>query len=103
MSITWCPPPAITGKRKWTAEAAELRTRPGQWAVIDTKTAQHAADSMAYAINIAQLKAFQPAGDYEACARGKSVYVRYLGDGELPVETEEASQCPISAQPRKRQ
>jgi len=73
--------------------AAQLRERPGIWAVIDKRATARSAANTAHAIRIARnMKAYAPAGAYEAMARtvpvledGKRVteyrvYARYVGE-----------------------
>ncbi|MGE9695936.1 hypothetical protein [Streptomyces sp. CH6] len=93
--ITFTPlPPANSGRvDRRTVEAVEiaarLRARPGEWALIRTKTgerrrAQSAAQSYARTIRTGGLRAY-PAGQFEARARTDEsgtthVYARYVGD-----------------------
>lgn len=86
MSLTWQDPPTARQHRRisWVNETAELKEAPGRWAFLTTKNTPHGATSLVYAINVGQLKAFQPAGHFQAAARGNDVYARYLGEGQLP-------------------
>lgn len=85
MSLTWQDPPAkVHSLVAWADDAATLRTRPRKWAFLTERSTRHGATSLASAINTGQLKAFRPAGDFEACARHGAVWARYLGDGGLP-------------------
>lgn len=65
----------------WVDEAQERRDSRGQWALLTARRNQHGARTMASEINRGALWAFQPAGDFEAEAHGRTVWVRYLGDG----------------------
>lgn len=86
--VTFEPlPHAQSGKggrsTKHTAIAAELKARPGEWARIETSTSPNAASSMANHISGARLKAYAPAGSFEAVSRTVDgeyrVYARYVG------------------------
>ncbi|MEU6441370.1 hypothetical protein [Streptomyces sp. NPDC047046] len=95
--ITFTPlPPANSGRvdRRTVAAveiAAQLRARPGEWALIrtktgDTKRAQSAAQSYARTIRTGRLRAY-PVGQFEARARTAEsgvthVYARYVGDAQ---------------------
>lgn len=82
MTLVWETPPKRRPSRiSWQREAHELRTRPTHWARLTERTTSHSARSMVYQINSGALVAFQPAGDFEACARDNVVWARYLGDG----------------------
>lgn len=86
MNTTWEKPPQTTGRGSVRSTvhreiAAQLRTRPGEWARIrDDGTSQAASY-----INKGTVAAYQPAGDYEAVSRrntdGKTftVWARYVG------------------------
>lgn len=54
---------------------AELRAKPGEWARIPELGAAGYVD----AINTGRVRAYQPAGSYEAIQRRGQIYVRYLG------------------------
>lgn len=86
MNLTWQNPPASQTSQAivYLDESLALKTQPARWALLVSKKTPRAAWSTAYAINVGQLKAFQPAGHYQAAARGKDVYARYLGEGQLP-------------------
>lgn len=76
------PPPGGVGRPVlYEEEAAELRGRPGEWALI----ADSAASSMASNIKYGTLKAFRPAGTFEAVCRKQKhgygeIYARYVGE-----------------------
>lgn len=70
---------------KWQAEAQELRSRQGEWAIIQVCETQGSASAFRAGIALARLKAFEPAGSFEAAARKNesgtfSVYARYVGE-----------------------
>jgi len=60
-------------------EAAQLRDRPGEWALLMTKDTPSKASDLAGNIRRGIMKAFQPAGAFEATIRGRDVWVRYVG------------------------
>ena len=85
--IRWQNPPASRGgggnssggkPSAYQDIAADLRAHPGRWAVIFDGAiglaAQRAAD-----IRQGVSRPFQPAGDFEAVARGRFTYARYVG------------------------
>ncbi|WP_328739905.1 hypothetical protein OHA91_22895 [Streptomyces erythrochromogenes] len=85
-TITFEPLPKATEKGQWginIAIAAQLRDHPGKWAYIDSKGSRASAGSTAYAIRTGKLRAYAPAGHYEAKARTVDgefrVYARYCG------------------------
>lgn len=90
-------PPAGRDKSdrlKHEAVAAKLRERPRSWAVVARKANSRQAANAAYSIgHAANLKAYEPAGSFEAMARAVDVraqdgsrtreyrvLARYLGD-----------------------
>jgi hypothetical protein len=80
--VKWQEPAIITGGEKrirWTEEAAQLRENPKRWAVVYTKPTPTGAAQMANHVRTGTLRAFRPAGSFEAAARGCEVYVRYIG------------------------
>jgi len=91
--IRWeAPPPrnvSAGGRGKagidWGPIAAELRSRPGEWALAVTFEAGNLAAQIARLIRRADMTVFGPAGSFEATARkvdGEGrVYVRYVGAG----------------------
>jgi hypothetical protein len=86
VTITWQDPPARQyNPRIAHLQAAEqLKTKPALWAVVFTRRTVKQAQTAAWSINTGGLKAFAPAGHFEAVARGRDVYARYLGEGQLP-------------------
>ena len=70
------------GKARWALVAAELRSRPGRYAVI---LENGRASSLGSQVSLGRMFAFQPAGHYEGTTRYRdglaTVYARYLGDG----------------------
>lgn len=85
-----------TGKPAvYLPEAAELREKPGQWAVLFTRPNSNNACSAAYQIRRGSMVAFKPAGSFEAMARTVDVrqddgsrlrehrvYVRFVGEAK---------------------
>lgn len=70
------PPPGREHVRQQSHAiiAAQLRERPGQWALVATKATSHKAAALAYAIRTARnLRHYAPAGAYEAVARSVRV------------------------------
>ncbi len=69
---------------RWQVEAGELRSRPGDWALLCTKRSRSAAKSMAHDIKTGVLRAFLPAGSFTAVSRKVDgefrVYARYVGE-----------------------
>jgi hypothetical protein len=68
---------------KYDEFVKELKTRPGQWAVLHPK-AEH--PSHVPNVNKGKIASFRPAGDFEATSRGNGdgtykIYVRYVGEG----------------------
>lgn len=85
------PPPSHAGRPRgrngpMEAVAAELRRRPGEWAVLYDGR-KSAASGMSSYIRTGALAPFTPSGDFDACARilgdRRIVYARYVGDGDL--------------------
>lgn len=81
------PPPSARADRatKYDAVALQLRQHPKRWALIieNNKSTSTAAD-----IKNGRMKAFQPAGAFEAVNRQTSpgrwsLYARYIGDDDL--------------------
>ncbi|RDI65705.1 hypothetical protein DFR76_10520 [Nocardia pseudobrasiliensis] len=74
------PPRTATGGRPhaYAAEAATLRTNPYKWGRILTAGNPAVAASQANNIRRGKLRSFEPAGAFEAAARGCDVWARYL-------------------------
>ena len=87
--LRWEDPPAVSTAPRtddrvaWAIVAAELRSKPGEWAVVieGPKAVPHVA------IRISQGKSpwFRPAGSFETMQRtapdgGVSIYARYVGE-----------------------
>lgn len=65
-NIVWQdPPPDGRARNNWTAVAAALRARPGEWALV----ASGASSSLATQIRSGRRVAFGPAGSFEAVSR----------------------------------
>lgn len=85
--IKWEEPPhrrTRKGSGRHAAIAAQLQSRPGEWAVIDTFDSPGNAAGMAWNINNPKrMVAYQPAGAFEAVSRTVDgeyrLYVRYVG------------------------
>jgi hypothetical protein len=79
------PEPGRAGPRaKHAAIAAQLHERPGQWALVDHRASSALAASAANDIrNARNLRAYEPAGSFEAVSRTEdgahNVYARYVG------------------------
>lgn len=74
-------PPSRRDKHKNVAIADALKARPGEWAMIG-----HFADSQATNIKTGAIKAYQPAGSFEAVCRNANrqdrksdIWARYVG------------------------
>lgn len=90
------PPPKIRasggfplgqGKSRWAGVADELRSKPGEWALIaETPLAENSG--LATQIRMGQMVCFSPAGDFDAETRRENgvrkVWAVYLGDDEGP-------------------
>jgi hypothetical protein len=90
MSLTFEEPPATSrtpGKRgKHTEAAQELRSRPGEWAIVSVYGTGGSSSAMARHIASGYVAAYQPPGAFEATSRtvdGEArVYARYVGGSE---------------------
>jgi hypothetical protein len=83
--LVWEEPPARTSRtatRDHAAIAAQLKSRPGQWAVIEAGERNN-MNNVAMRIKRGDLPAYRPAGAFEAVTRTKDgevrVYARYTG------------------------
>lgn len=87
------PPAANSGSARnpdaYKAEAELLRTRPGEYAVIqefDGKSSRSAAYRLAKRVKEGTLPAFAPAGSFEAVSRAtgrsQAVFARFVGDAK---------------------
>lgn len=86
--IKWQEPPSDGRERhgKWEPVADRLRSRPGAWALI----AEGVSASLRSNLVRGNMKAFRPAGSFEAVSRnprsGQSgarvvdIYARYVGE-----------------------
>jgi hypothetical protein len=79
------------------AFVAALRARPGVWALMGQHRSAGSARQLAYSIRRAdQIRAFRPAGAFEADAKTvlgeHRVYVRYVGQQTAPVSSEVAAE-----------
>lgn len=82
MSVKFITPPdSSTGKSgiRWLAEASELGARPGEWGLLKEGLGENSAGSMASNIKLGILRAFRPAGSFEAMQRKGGVYARFVG------------------------
>lgn len=91
--LCWEVPPtgraAKTEPDKYQAEAAELRARPGDWAVLAMVGTTSQAYRLKKAVTEAKYPAFAPAGAFEATSStngdGIKVYVRFKApEAEAP-------------------
>jgi len=80
--ITFTDPPAATRGKLWGRHqqiAEALRERPGDWALV----MEGVNGSNSHSIRTARIKAYAPAGAYEATARKNGdrhdIYARYVG------------------------
>lgn len=89
--LKWEEPPVSTGSDKslWGAHfgiAEALKTKPGTWALVRSYASPNAAASTAWLIRNGRLRAYQPAGAFEAKSRRSGdegrVYARYVGGEE---------------------
>jgi hypothetical protein len=77
----------ILGRRGKHKEAAEeLRSRPGEWAIVGVYGTGASSAAMARHIGDGFVTAYRPAGSFEGLARtvdGEArVYARYVGETE---------------------
>jgi hypothetical protein len=80
------PPPARTPRTSWAPRAEAMREHPRRWLRLTERKSTNAATTFVNEINKGLLRAFEPAGDFEARCCGAVVYARYLGAGELEEE-----------------
>lgn len=77
--IAWKPPPGQPRRRaRYHYVAAELRRRPGQWALVKASVSPAGARATVSQIRRGLVPAFLPTGHFEAVVRGLGVYVRYV-------------------------
>ena len=76
MTLTWGDPTTLD---PWAAAARELRTRPGAWAQIPPDVHGRNPRARVAQINRGTIKAFRPAGAYEAKMASNRLWVRYVG------------------------
>jgi hypothetical protein len=86
------PPRYKAPRQRWLDIADRLRANPEEWALI----AKDVNPSTVTHIRQGRIKAFEPAGAYEASGHGRTdrggtaeLYARYIGDA--PVEADEMS------------
>jgi hypothetical protein len=86
--IVWADPTKVGARRTDDHEAfvEALKSRPGQWAIHPRSATQSPVQSASLAISIrhARVKAYRPAGAFEAAIRRvddehTNVYARYVG------------------------
>lgn len=86
MSIIWEEPTVslntVRPRKDWAAVAAELKTAPGQWAIIDTDAPTSMSANFKKGLN----KSFRPVGEWGFTVRGadqkgraEKVFGRYVG------------------------
>ena len=90
--IAWQPPKRPVRARtprgivsEWSPIADELRSRPGEWALIADVLTPGRATGLATHIRLGQLRAFTPTGDFDALSERQPdghwwVFARYVGD-----------------------
>lgn len=88
--VVWEEPPAPARGRGGSESvrhyevAAELRSAPKEWGRIGDYSKATTAANIATQIGSGKLRAYLPAGAYEACARTMAdkhfVYARYVGE-----------------------
>jgi hypothetical protein len=84
-SLRWADPPATArpsrNPDRYAAEAAELKARPGQWAVLDSAKTRSAAYTIKRGVERATYSVFAPPGSFEARTVSDgdttNVYVRF--------------------------
>lgn len=81
--LQWQDPPTSRKAGKYARIAAELKKRPGKWALINTATTRATTTT----IRQGKWPAFAPGGTFEAAAAkrpdGKyDIYARYVGGAE---------------------
>lgn len=94
-ALVWGPPPdpqpishphTHSGGRgptsRWIGIAAQLRSRPGEWAIVHVATIRQTADDYASRISRGLLPATGPRGSFQGASRHVDgqyrVYARYL-------------------------
>jgi hypothetical protein len=79
------PPPTVRrgpetrASVEWTEAALELRARPGEWGIVKQHITRSAASAMAHAVKTGRIKAFRPAGAFEAFTNGLDTWARFVG------------------------
>jgi hypothetical protein len=84
--IVWEDPPEGRGPEtrltKWAIIGAALRSRPGEWALVEVKPSAAIASSVARNIRLGLVRVGQP-GEFDATSRNIDgefrVYARYVG------------------------
>jgi hypothetical protein len=78
------PPGRAGGQADHASMARELRTRPGEWAMVRTYKSAGTVTSMAYLIRRGEQPSYQPPGAFEAALRTVQgehrLYARYVGE-----------------------
>lgn len=73
------PPAGRESQIQHVREAvAELKARPGEWAIVARKPKQTSANSFARKVRDG-IGSWRPAGAFEAAVRGTDVWARYVG------------------------
>jgi hypothetical protein len=65
----------------WPAVAKTLRSEQGEWFRIAGAPSVSSTD-----IRRAVVRAFSPAGSFEACHRKGDLYIRFIGEPETPID-----------------
>lgn len=71
-------------KYDWKQITADLRARPGKWAVVEGENVSHdqrAALATALRLKRGGVQGAKP-GEFEATVRGTEVYARFVGETE---------------------
>ena len=81
MSYEYRPGPKHPRQRDdYIAFAQHLIDNPGVWVKMRTAPTWKTAGTAAYKVRNGQLKAFQPAGAFDAYSTGREVIARYIGE-----------------------
>lgn len=81
--MIWKDPPVAPPRYlKYADNADELRANPKRWGMIVRPSTPSAKD-FAWRVCTGRVKAFTPAGDFDAVSDGRNVHICFLGDGEF--------------------
>lgn len=82
VQFTPLPPDGRRGRVDWEDVAAQLRSRPREWAIVDTAATVGSAGSTSSRIRNGEIAALRPKGHWKSETRGKVVYACYWGPAE---------------------